>query len=104
MNKKDTTKKSTAPAYIVDITECTTLDEIRMAFIYAKVKSGVPVTEDDIDHVILYTTQNTIDVYCMVANLINQIFCNFCACDSIAKEKQPWYKRCWNKLKYAFTW
>lgn len=41
--------KTTNPDFVVDLTKCVDSRDIRTAFIMAKAKSGIPVSEKDLD-------------------------------------------------------
>lgn len=49
--------------YIVDITNCNTEIEVIMAIIDAKVGAGIAITPMELDTVISYTTECSVDFY-----------------------------------------
>lgn len=50
--KKTNTKKTTKPAFTVDITACNDLYNTALAFAIAKQKAGIPLTDENIDIII----------------------------------------------------
>lgn len=109
------TSKKTTKSYkvVVDLTKAETPADVYDAFIEAKIKAGMPITEvemtrakahivemmlDAIDSVILEYDENV--------RMIND--------DELAKDliklinkhvgkKEPWYKKVWNWIKKPFT-
>lgn len=77
--------KNTKPAYIVDITDATNIEDMKAAFALGKHNAGIPLTDDELKTIIQYTIK-------MVPTV--------CICDvkvyDVVEKKKPWYKRFWN--------
>jgi len=82
--------KEIKPSYIVDLDEIETLSDIAVTFALAKHNAGLPLTDEDLTDIIEYAVKYARPL----------VFICECKCE----KKTPWYKRLWNKLKYAFTW
>lgn len=97
---KKITKKAVKPAYIVDITKCKTVDDVKLAFAKTKFNAGVPLSGDNLMAIVF----EGIELYQEMLNkeLSNNldIICEFLATE---QPKLPWYKRAWNWLKKPFT-
>lgn len=101
MNKKNTTKKSTKPAYIVDITWCETEDDVKTAFIFAKAENKIPVTVDDIIYLIVKTMIGDLYAFATVQNAastVDDTLSKLCKLLENPGKKKPWYKRLWDRL------
>lgn len=84
-NKKITTK----PDYIVDVTKCETLDDVKLAFATAKKNAGVPLTDENIQAFIDNAISN-----------IKPIVCAAVIDVEIEEKKKPnIFKRFWNWLR-----
>lgn len=90
---KKTNKKTVNPTFIVDVTECNSPEEIRRAFTFAKVKSGVAITFDELDHFVSTIIADYTDA--ITSAVASMVVYNCCNCE----EKQPWYKRFWKWLR-----
>lgn len=91
---KKTNKKTVKPTFIVDVTECNSPEEIRRAFTLAKVKNGVAITFDELDHFVSTIVEDYNDV--VTSTIAAAFICsNCCECE----KKQPWYKRFWKWLR-----
>jgi len=90
---KKTNKKTVKPTFIVDVTECNSPEEIRRAFTLAKVKSGVAITFDELDHFVSTIVE---DYNNFIASTVAAAF--ICDCCKFEK-KQPWYKRLWKWIR-----
>lgn len=93
--------KKFKPTYVVDLTWCTNDTDIREAFIRAKVKAGIAITEQELD----FIESNAIDEYAdfrawVDMNLAKDVI-NFCIKAEASKKKTPWYKKLmfWKKNK-----
>lgn len=86
-------KQTNKPAYTVDITGVNSLEGMKAAFALGKHNAQIPLTDDELKDIINYTV-DMIPVACI---------CNVDIYE-VTEKKKPWYKRFWNKLKYAFTW
>lgn len=101
--KKNTNKKATNYTYVVDITRCEDIDDTKLAFIFAKADHAI-ITTEELDFLIAHTTIMSTEAEKIVQQFADSIVnCISCVCEKCQK-KLPWYKRAWNKLKYAFTW
>ena len=106
---KKTTKKYT---YVVDLTKAETAADVYDAFIDAKIKAGMPITEvemirakahivdlvfDTIDDITIGFDKNvtTINDDKFVKDFIKFI-------DTHVNKKDPWYKRAWKWVKKPF--
>lgn len=90
------TKKSIKPAYVVDITNCETATDLKLAFIFAKAENKVPVSTEEIKFVQQLAVEDALD-FGDLASVAVDAFCD--VCDVIEKAfepKKPWYKRLWN--------
>lgn len=90
MKKTNTTKKTKTakPEFVFDGTG-TTPNEIYYSYITAKVRSGRPITEDELTWI-----ENTIIDTCNSIKVGDII----CICER-APKKLPWYKRFWNWIR-----
>lgn len=89
---KKNIKKEVKPAYIVDLTNCETLQDVEFAFACEKFEAGIPLTEGNLDAII----DKTIEVTTAHMPVIT-----VCECKCVCK-KTPWYKRVWNFLMKPF--
>lgn len=106
MDKKNTTKKSIKPTFIVDITQCESVDDVKVSFIYAKVKNGICITVDELIFITLKAINTTISTYHLVDRIVLDIAETLnCGCSTIENfcKKEPWYKRLLDKLKSVFA-
>ena len=104
--------KNTKPAYVVNLTDVETPEDIRLSFIMAKAKSGVAIDEADVKWLVnlgVKVTCNIIDeaveerqkdvIKIEDDDLYNKL-------ESILAEaiapKQPWYKRAWRWITKPF--
>jgi len=86
-------KKTVKPTYTVDLTNVNNAEEAKVAFALAKHNANIPLTDEELKDIISYTI-NLVPATCL---------CNVEVYE-LTEKKKPWYKRFWNKLKYAFTW
>jgi len=94
MDKK-TTKKKFKPAYVINMTNCETVQDLRIEIALCKHNAGLAMTDSDLRAIVEYAVEAAIE----------QMSPSICICNCEVKVKKlPWYKRFWNKLKYAFTW
>lgn len=84
-NKKITTK----PDYIVDVTNCETINDIKLAFAKAKKNAGVPLTDENIDAFVNEA----------IEQLQPAIFISIGNIDIVEKKKPNIFKRFWNWLR-----
>lgn len=95
--------KTEKPVFVVDATTCETGEGLKVAFILAKADKVV-ITSEELDFLVTRAIEVAIDQ----ANILKGVFeAADHAVDklvNIFKKKEPWYKRLWKKLKYAFTW
>lgn len=93
--------KKFKPAYVVDLTHCVDDVDIMEAFIRAKVKAGIAITEQELD----FIEMNAIDEYADFRAWLDMNFAkdvvNFCIKIEAKKKKTPWYKKLmfWKKNK-----
>ena len=80
------------PTYIVDLTNCETLQDAEFAFACTKFEAGVPLSENNLDAII----DKTVEVVTSQLPVLT-----VCKCECIC-EKAPWYKRFWNWLTKPF--
>jgi hypothetical protein len=108
MRNTKTTKK---PLFIVDLTNCKTYDDVRFEIICEKARSGVKITDSDIQFIMKQGAFAAIELIEENVKLIKPIY--MAETDKktaekivniLEEKKKPWYKRLWNRLKYAFTW
>lgn len=94
-----TTKSTKKPALVVDFTNEFNIKYPRFAFIEAKLKQGVPFTQNDFDCICDlmrdYVLREMFREYNSVIN-VNGILVHCDAFEIDVKTKQPWYKRIWN--------
>ena len=109
--KKTSTNK---PAFIVDLTNINTCEDIQFEFIRGKVRSGISITEQELynlinygSHLTLEMIDSALDKYCEIAKpfvitdnkLVEKIS------KLVIKEitpKKPWYKRMFGWIKNPF--
>ena len=82
--------KYTEPSYTVDISNIETIDDISAEFAIAKFNARIPLDDNELLDIIDYVMYNAPVIY---------VYDVKCDC----KQKQPWYKRAWNKIKSVFT-
>ena len=95
---KKSTKK-TKPTFVVDLTNATSVEDVKIAFVEAKVKAGVPITMNEL----LAYVRIGLDIATELQN------CNVTIIESdelalkmlklikkYENKKTPWYKRFWN--------
>lgn len=110
---KNTTKKTTKPAFVVDLTNVKTCEDIKLEFIVAKAKSGVKLDDDEImflinlgailaieviDECIEKLNAKTVhiqddELYHELEKLLEK---------AVAPKKTPWYKKAWNWITKPF--
>ncbi len=107
MDKKNKTSKTKANMPVVDITWCESADDIKVSFIYAKVENGICITTDELNFIVLKAINATISTFQLVDKIMMDVAetfnCGRCMIENFCK-KEPWYKRLWKRIKYAFTW
>ena len=108
-------KTSKKPVIVVDLTKAETCDDIRFEFTRAKAKAGVPLTNAEINQVVVYGAKlalDTIDAFCdqyvsefqaVTITDKKQIKKAIKTIESIMKPKTPWYKKVWNWMKKPFV-
>lgn len=79
-------KKVNKPAFIVDITGVETLDDVKFAFISAKINADIALNSDEVVFAVNYPTRSK------TVKLINT-----------PELKTPWYKKLWNLVKQLFN-
>ena len=112
MNKKNNTKKSFKPAYVVDITACNDLYDTALAFAVAKQKAGQPLSDENVDiicAVAIDTFGDILDELGLINkenHLITPAANTICICECKEKPVKNGniFKRFWSWLKHAFTW
>lgn len=80
------------PAYTVDITKCENAGDVKFAMIDAKMKAGQPITQDDIDFIVVDSI-NMFTGYAIKSFEGYMITIEPTEDDNAHK---PWYKRFWN--------
>lgn len=99
-------QKKFKPVFVVDLTEAETSADVMMAFAIARFEAGVPLTKEDMMII-------SKSMFNMGANITSYVVCSgmYELCNQIEKKiaekkakKLPWYKRLWNRIKYAFNW
>lgn len=91
MNKK-TTKNKVKPAYKADITNCETVNDVKLAFALAKHNAKLSLTDDNLETIINAVLDEFMEQYPMVTVVNCECYC----------KKTPWYKRFWNWLTKPF--
>lgn len=112
--KKTETKKTKKPAFIVDLTNIESCEDIKFEFIRGKAKSGIKLTEEEINYLVQYGSHLTLSMidqalekYCTISKpviitdkkLVTKIS------KFVMKEiklKKPWYKRAFGWVKNPF--
>ena len=84
------TNKKTKYSYVVDITDCNTVNDVEVAFAIAKQKAGIPLSDSNLDAIINHTVEQVVDGIQDVVIV----------CDCEKPKKLPWYKRFWNWLTF----
>jgi len=104
--KTSAKQKKFKPVFIVDLTEAETSADAMTAFAIARFEAGVPLTKEDMMII-------SKSMFNMGVNITSCVVCSeMCElCNQIEKKiaekkakKLPWYKRLWNRIKYAFNW
>lgn len=85
---KKSTKKSTKPAFIVNMDDITSLEDVAVVFALAKQDAGLPISDYDLISIIDYVADHCAPKITFVD----------CSCCKIKCHKLPWYKRFWNWL------
>lgn len=99
--------KNTKPAFIVDLTNIESCEDIRFEFVKAKATQGVAVSKEDIEFIVNYGAN-------LAINLIDSYITQFCDANTVVQitdknvvkdivkyvekkivKKEPWYKRLW---------
>ena len=99
--------KNTKPAFIVDLTNIESCEDIRFEFVKAKATQGVAVSKEDIEFIVNYGAN-------LAINLIDSYITQFCDANTVVQitdknvvkdivkyvekkivKKDPWYKRFW---------
>lgn len=112
--KTNTVKSTKKPAFVVNMIDANTPEDVKFQFIYAKAKAGIPIRKDDVNFLISYGAMLTlnafdecIDNYCknsktfvvtddkLVKEITNLVI------DTVAPKK-PWYKRFWAWITKPF--
>jgi hypothetical protein len=91
MVKKNT--KKVKYDYIVNVSDIECLEDIDCVFALAKHNAGLALTDDELEAIVIRACEKCAPKFIIM-------HCD-CKCEN---KKLPWYKRFWNKLKYAFTW
>lgn len=84
------TKKQTKPAFVVDITNANTVQDVACAIANAKLDAGIMLTKENINALI----NDAVDKYA-TEYIPDCVFIYDCCNWS---KKTPWYKRFWNWL------
>ena len=92
---KKSVKKTKKPEFIVNAYNVETANDININVVYAKVRAGKPITESELDSVIINYTRKAVD---FMAVMTAAIWCSDASC--VCPKKQPWYKRFWNWLTH----
>ena len=87
MTKKNT-KKSTKPAFIVNMDNITSLEDVAVEFALAKQDAGLPISDSDLSAIIHFVVDHCAPKFIFID-------CDKC---STKCQKKPWYKRFWNWL------
>ena len=104
--KKQVSKKTIKPTYVVDITKCEDLYDTALAFAVAKQKAGQPLSDENLDIIITKAVDDFAETLSWLGfidkknHFIESMPQMICVCE---KKKLPWYKRLWNKLKHPFA-
>lgn len=94
-NTKKTNKKEFKPDYTLDFSKIKNYTDLVIALTGEKVKAGKTIDIADLNAY----TKACLDYIFSTYPLTVKIARVDCTC-----HKEPWYKRLWNKLKYAFNW
>jgi len=102
-SKTKKTVRKTKTEFTVDLTNAETSFDVMLSFAIARFKAEKPLTEDDLGVIVIASSMATLDIlssgiYAILVQMIDTTN------DYICKKKDPWYKRIWKKIKYAFTW
>lgn len=102
MKKNNTSKKI---KFVVDLTNVNDCDEVKLAFIRAKVFGGVKITKDEFDFIVAFGAKmalRAIDV--MLERYIGKASTQATPeTPNKSEKKTPWYKRFWNWIKKPFV-
>ena len=93
-------KKVFKPEFVVDLTDCTTANEVAIAFILAKTKAGVAITDEELFDFAIDAIRRFID---FDIKCTQEVFKSFNKMIETAEKpkKTPWYKKLmfWKKNK-----
>lgn len=109
--------KKNKSKYVVDLTEIwdkdASTDDVKVAYIRAKATSGIPVSNDDVDFLIVAGIKVTLNAYKEFVEdqeknvirikdnkLYNQLEKAF---NNAMNPKKPWYKRFWGWITKPFN-
>lgn len=90
---------------VVNLTSVESTDDIKLEFILANVRAGVPITEDDVKFLVKLGAEVAMDIYKSsfvnigedeAKNLLKDMI------KMIDKNKKPWYKRFWGWITKPF--
>lgn len=95
MNKKNTTKKSVKPTYVVDITWCKDIQDIAYAFAITKQKAGIPLSDNDVNAIRTEAVVPFMNALEFAEYDVQNIIC---ACECKTEKKPGMFKRFWNWL------
>lgn len=119
MKTTSKTKKTVKPAFVVDMTYCTSIHSLKNEIIRAKTRGGIAISEDDLMFIendallagfeLNELTNKLADVFNNAFDVISDTLSKMDECDgkceNCAKEdepkaeKKPWYKRLWNWIR-----
>lgn len=85
-------KKKFKPVYTVDVTDCTDDRSVVVAFVKAKVNAGLPITEDELDSVVIDRVEEVLAYKALQLTPIKIELVN-----TLKVDKKPnVFKRFWN--------
>jgi len=91
------TKKAVKPLFIVNITDCSTANDIVVKFAQAKQQAGLALTDTELEAVVNDRALKITDI-CSRACFACGYAVGRVAAEEKAQKKQPWYKRFWRWL------
>ena len=98
---KKTNKKEFKPAFIIDATNCETVEDFLIEKAWAKYDAGLDLNTKDVDALIDDAVDTTIDEIFdghNAAVIEGDTIVGMTAVKVEVEEKKPWYKRFWNWL------
>lgn len=89
-----TIKKSKNPEFIVNAYTPNTVNDLNDNVVYAKIRAGMLITEDEIDSVITNFARKAARFMALMTScLFEATQCDMCP------KKEPWYKRLWKWIR-----